>query len=332
MKDFSVFFLRYLAQHKFSVLAFFLFPLIFIMVFFIYGIDIKAVFYPFLLCGTLTLIFVAFDAAKKYKKHLELNRAINLISVNELPETESIDDADYKKIIENLVNTLALHEEEFCSKSRDLTDYYTVWVHQIKTPIASMQLSLKNGTETDKTKLRSDLNKIEQYVEMVLAYLRLGSDSTDYVFARYDIDEIIKSAVKKFSVDFIGKKLTLEYEPVLMDKVTDEKWLTFVLEQLISNAVKYTKKGSVKIFEAEENVLCIKDTGIGIAKEDLPRIFENGYTGLNGRLDKKASGIGLFLCKRICDNLGIKIYAESAVGEGTAVYLKFLPDEKTPKE
>jgi len=117
-----------------------------------------------------------------------------------------------------------------------------------------------------------------------------------------------------------------------MDKVTDEKWLTFVLEQLISNAVKYTKKGSVKIFEAEENVLCIKDTGIGIAKEDLPRIFENGYTGLNGRLDKKASGIGLFLCKRICDNLGINIYAESSVGEGTAVYLRFLPDEKTPKE
>lgn len=332
MKDFSVFFLRYLAQHKFSVLAFFLFPLIFVTVFMLYGINTGAILYPFLLCATLTLIFAPFDIVKKYKKHLALKKAVNLISVKELPRPDSVDDADYREIIENLLKTVALCEEEFSAKTNDLTDYYTVWVHQIKTPIASMQLSLKNGTETDKTKLRSDLNKIEQYVEMVLAYLRLGSDSTDYVFARYDMDEIIKSAVKKFSVDFIGKKLTLEYEPVLMDKVTDEKWLTFVLEQLISNAVKYTKKGSVKIFEAEENVLCIKDTGIGIAKEDLPRIFENGYTGLNGRLDKKASGIGLFLCKRICDNLGINIYAESSVGEGTAVYLKFLPDEKTPKE
>ena len=332
MKDFSAFFLRYLAQHKFSVLASVLFPLIFITVFSLYGIEVKAVFYPFLLCTILTLIYVAFDSAKKYKKHLDLKKAINLISVNELPKTESIDDADYKRIIENLVNTLALHEDAFYSKSRDLTDYYTVWVHQIKTPIASMQLSLKNGAETDKTKLRSDLNKIEQYVEMVLAYLRLGSDSTDYVFARYDIDEIIKSTVKKFSVDFISKKLTLEYEPVLMNKITDEKWLAFVLEQLVSNAVKYTKKGGVRVFKADENVLCIKDTGIGIAKEDLPRIFENGYTGLNGRIDKKASGIGLFLCKKICYNLGINIYAESVVGEGTTVLLEFPADGETRKD
>ena len=321
MKEFFSFLLSYLEQRKLVLIAFFLFPLIFVTVFMLYGINTRAILYPFLLCATLTLIFVPFDVIKKYKKHLALKKAVNLISVNELPRQDSIDDADYREIIENLLKTIALREEEFSAKTNDLTDYYTVWVHQIKTPIASMQLSLKNDGAADKTKLRGDLNKIEQYVEMVLAYLRLGSDSTDYVFAEYELDGIIKGAAKKFSVDFIGKKLSFEYEPVSMKAVTDEKWLTFVLEQLISNAVKYTKKGSVKIFEAEENVLCIKDTGIGIAKEDLPRIFENGYTGLNGRRDKKASGIGLFLCKRICDNLGIKIYAESSVGEGTAVYL-----------
>lgn len=323
MKEFCSFLLSYLSQRKYTVIAFFLFPLIFVSVFILYGIDIMAILYPLLLCAALTLIFIGFDVYKKYKKHLTLKRAVRLISVNELPKSESVFDEDYKHIIENLLNTLALNEEKFSVKSKDLTDYYTVWVHQIKTPIASMQLSLKNDGEADKTKLRGDLNKIEQYVEMVLAYLRLGADSTDYVFAEYDIDGIIKGAAKKFSVDFIGKKLSFEYEPVSMRAVTDEKWLTFVLEQLISNAVKYTKKGSVSIFKAEENVLCIKDTGIGIAKEDLPRIFEKGYTGLNGRKDKKASGIGLFLCKRICDNLGIGIYAESNVGEGTAVYLHF---------
>lgn len=332
MKAFFSFLFSYIAQHKFVVFAFLLFPAIFTAVFLLYGIDTKAIFYPQILCLTLALIFAAFDIAKKYKKHCKLNKAVNLISLDELPKAENTDDCDYGRIVGNLLETLALREEEFSAKSKDLTDYYTVWVHQIKTPIASMQLSLKNDGVVDKTKLRGDLNKIEQYVEMVLAYLRLGSDSTDYVFAEYELDGIIKGAAKKFSVDFIGKKLSFEYEPVFMKAVTDEKWLTFVLEQLISNAVKYTKKGSVRIFKADENVLCIKDTGIGIAKEDLPRIFENGYTGLNGRRDKKASGIGLFLCKRICDNLGISIYAESSVGEGTRVFLKFQTDGEARKD
>ena len=200
-----------------------------------------------------------------------------------------------------------------------MIDYYTVWAHQIKTPIASMRLHLQNEDSALSRTLTSDLHRIEQYVEMVLTFLRLNSESTDYVIKEYDLDKIIKGAVKKFSSDFISRKLSLVYEPLNTTVITDEKWLSFVIEQVLSNALKYTPTGSIIITLENKKVLRIRDTGIGIAPEDLPRVFENGYTGYNGRVDKKASGIGLYLCKRICDNLGHAITARSIVGLGTII-------------
>ena len=161
--------------------------------------------------------------------------------------------------------------------------------------------------------------RIEQYVDMLLAYLRLGSDSTDYVFREYDLDNIIRPAIRRFSGEFISRRLKLDYQPVDMKVVTDEKWLGFVLEQVLSNALKYTREGNISIYKEGESTLCIRDTGVGIAAEDLPRIFEKGYTGMNGRADQKASGLGLHLCKRICTNLGHIISVRSVVNEGTTV-------------
>lgn len=165
--------------------------------------------------------------------------------------------------------------------------------------------------------------RIEQYVEMVLAFLRLDSQSSDYYFREYELDPLIKATVKKYSTWFIHRKISLSYEPVGTTVLTDEKWLSFVLEQILNNALKYTKRGTISIYLEGENVLCIKDTGIGIAASDLPRIFERGFTGYNGRLDKKASGLGLFMCKQICDKLGHEITAESVVGEGTIIRIIF---------
>ena len=201
----------------------------------------------------------------------------------------------------------------------DMIDYYTVWAHQIKTPIAAMRLTLQNEDTPLTRKLTNDLYRIEQYVEMVLTFLRLNSDSTDYVFKEYDLDNIVKSAVKKFSSEFIGRKLRLIYDPLNTSVITDEKWLSFVIEQVLSNALKYTPSGSITISLVGEKTLRIEDTGIGIAPSDLPRIFENGYTGFNGRTDKKASGIGLYLCRRVCNNLGHTITANSTVDMGTAI-------------
>ena len=202
----------------------------------------------------------------------------------------------------------------------DMLEYYTVWAHQIKTPIASMHLTLQNEDSDAARRASEDLFRIEQYVEMVLMFLRLDADSTDYVIRSYDLDAILKQAVRKFSTQFIYKKLRLSYEGVHTSVVTDEKWLLFVVEQVLSNAVKYTPAGGeITLYLESPKTLCIRDTGCGIAPEDLPRIFEKGYTGLNGRADKSASGIGLYLCRRILKNLGHSISAQSEVGKGTVI-------------
>ena len=198
-------------------------------------------------------------------------------------------------------------------------DYYTVWVHQIKTPIASMRLALQNIDTAQSRQLQSELGRIERYVEIVLTFLRLGSDSTDYVIKEHELDDIVMGAVKKLAGDFINKRIKLEYTELNVEVLTDEKWLAFVIEQVLSNALKYTPEGTVSVYLERPKTLCIRDTGIGIAPEDLPRVFENGYTGYNGRSDKKASGIGLYLCRRICNKLGHTISAESKAGEGTVI-------------
>lgn len=170
--------------------------------------------------------------------------------------------------------------------------------------------------------MESELFKIEQYVEMVLQYLRLNSSINDFVLKEYDLDDIIRQAVRKYAPMFVRKKLTLHYDPVQTKVVTDEKWLVFVLEQVLGNAIKYTASGEISIY-MEGGCLVIEDSGIGILPEDLPRIFEKGYTGYNGRSDKKASGIGLYLVRKILNKLGHKILAESEPEKGTKVRLLF---------
>ena len=275
-----------------------------------------AVLYPLILVVVIGIITMAIDFVFFIKRHNQLTQV-----QEELPEPKNQIEADYQFIISKLNEESKVSQQNAAAKYTDMVEYYTVWAHQIKTPIAAMRLNLQSEDNESSRKLMGDLNRIEAYVEMVLTFLRLDSDSTDYVIKEYDLDEIIRPAIRKFSREFILKKLKLEYEPVSFKTITDSKWLSFIIEQVISNAVKYTSEGSVRIYMSEPGILCIEDTGIGISKEDLPRIFENGYTGFNGREDKRASGIGLYLCKRIADNLGHKIYAESNVGEGTKIFL-----------
>ena len=275
-----------------------------------------AILYPLILTLVVGGIIGGFDLYFFIKKHNRLTQ-----SSDELPEPKNLIEEDYQKIISLMSEEAKTAEQNASAKYTDMVEYYTVWAHQIKTPIAAMRLNLQSEDTEPARKLIGDLNRIEAYVEMVLTFLRLDSNNTDYVIKEYDLDEIIRPAIRKFSRDFILKKLKLEYEPVNFRTITDSKWLSFIIEQVISNAVKYTSEGSVRIYMSEPGILCIEDTGIGISAEDLPRIFENGYTGFNGREDKRASGIGLYLCKRISDNLGHKIYAESAVGKGTKIFL-----------
>lgn len=291
----------------------------------LYNLPIEAVAYPMILCLIIGIIFILVDFNKVKKVHRILDALSNCKEDIRglLPESTDIVNQDYRAIIEMLDAREAEKIGQNTKRYNAMVDYYTVWCHQIKTPIASMRLTLQNEDSDVARRLLSDLGRIENYVEMVLSYLRLSSDSTDYVFREVELDSIIKPAIKKFSSDFIMKKLSLDFKGTGHKVLTDEKWLSFVIEQVISNAVKYTKTGGIKIYFEEPDRLCIKDTGIGIAPEDLPRIFENGYTGFNGRSDKKASGIGLYLCKKTCDRLGHKITAQSKLSEGTTIQISF---------
>ena len=169
---------------------------------------------------------------------------------------------------------------------------------------------------TKARRLSSELRRVERYAEMVLTYQRLDAENGDWVFREYEVDVLMRRAVRRFSQEFILRKLKMEDVPTGRTIVTDEKWFGFVLEQLLSNALKYTREGGIRIF-AEGDTLVIRDSGIGIAPEDLPRVFDRGYTGYNGRTDRRATGLGLYLCRRICEKLNLPLTLESTPGVGT---------------
>lgn len=343
----------YLKQRRKVIFAFLLFCFVFLCALALYHLPLGAALYPIAVCAFLGMVFLGLDMQKAWYRHRRLRELQSLPAElqGDFPQAETLEDEDYQQIIRMLCEEQKQLENQMNTRYSDMADYYTVWAHQIKTPIASMRLNLQNQDTEFSRRILEDLFRIEQYVEMVLCYLRLDSDSSDYVIREYDLDEIVKPAVKKFSSQFIRKKIKLCYQPLHAKAVTDEKWLQFVLEQVISNALKYTESGEITIeledggqgedspqygggkADLTENmgrrgraVLCIRDTGIGIAPEDLPRIFEKGYTGYNGRTDKKASGIGLYLCRRICSSLRHTITANSSLESGTVIRIGFGQD------
>ena len=228
---------------------------------------------------------------------------------------------DYHKI---LVAMKEYHDEYVISsenKMHDLEDYFTMWVHQAKLPIAAMKLLLEDE-KLRRSEIKLQLLRMDQYTDMVLAYLRLHSTHTDFLFKELELDDLIRQSIRRFSTEFIRKHIQLSFKETGDVILSDEKWLVFVLEQILSNSLKYTNEnGLISIYMKTKHVLVIEDTGIGIRASDLNRVFEKGYTGMNGRSDKTASGLGLYLCKNILDMLNHKITIESNVGKGTRVIL-----------
>ena len=247
-----------------------------------------------------------------------------------LPPADTVKEADYRSLVTLLAESRRAIRTQEEQRYGDMVDYYTMWAHQIKTPIASMRLTLQNEDSGLARSLSGDLMRVEQYVEMVLVFLRLDRSTTDYVIRSHSLDDIVRPAVREFAGEFIRRRLRLDYQPLDRTVVTDAKWLGFVVEQVLSNALKYTVSGSVTI-AMDGDDLCIRDTGMGIAPEDLPRIFVRGFTGLNGRRDTRASGIGLYLCRRICRSLGHTIRASSVPNQGTEIRIG-LGQKKTLTE
>ena len=359
------FFKIYLRQSRKGIGIFFLFCAVFLCIFLLYDLPAGAVVYPALICSVLGAGVLVRGYYSAYQKHRELDRIAQLSSelMEHFPEKTTAADWDYQEVIGHLREEQRSLKNQLDIRYTDMMEYYTVWVHQIKTPIASMRLMLQNEDSDQARRLSEELSRIEQYVEMVLVYLRLDSESKDHVFRKCDLDQIVRGEVKKFAGQFIRRKIGLRYEPLGCEVLTDEKWLAFVVEQVISNALKYTDSGKISIYtqmsEAERPselnaedggplgevpvpgdeesrgggtapsedscpepagiFLVIEDTGIGIAPEDLYRVFEKGFTGYNGRENKKATGLGLYLCRRILDKLSHTIEIESEPGRGTKV-------------
>lgn len=294
---------------------------IFSVVLFFYQIETEAILYASLLCIILFLIIKITEFFKLLNRHKELERELKNTPLfsSDFPNANTLCESDLQEIIYTLEELLNESMTENRDKEQNAIDFYSTWVHQIKTPIAVLKMKLEKEDTKENRALLLEVFRIEQYVEMVLSYLRLGSSSSDFVFKEYDLDTIIKEVIHKYALQFIEKKISLSYTPTDLKVLTDEKWLMFMIEQILSNALKYTKEGSISISVTKDSVLTISDTGIGIAPEDLPRIFEKGFTGYNGRADKKATGIGLYLCQETAKKLSHKITVSSKIGVGTEV-------------
>ena len=314
--------LLYLKNKWQTLVLLLVFFLCFCIVFYLGQVSLDAILYATLICLYIGVLFFIVDFVKFAKRVRTLKRIqqFKTVQIEMLPKPKGSIEMQYQLLLQNLyenMNEMTIQAE---SKQRDLIDYFTQWTHQIKTPIAAMRLLLQTEQNEHHAELEMELFKIEQYVEVVLQYLRLENISTDLVFKTYDLDSIIKQAIRKHAKVFIRKKITLHYEDVNYSVLTDEKWLLFVTDQILSNALKYTKEGSVSIY-MDNQQLIIEDTGIGIRAEDLPRVFEKGFTGYNGRTFKQSTGIGLYLCKQILNKLSHDINIESETDKGTKVII-----------
>lgn len=272
--------------------------------------------YQLLLAFLLASFFLGMDLASAYKEYRN-----QLFYASGRPQT-ALEVLLFEKLalLEMDKKNRAIEERE---KLNDLMDYYTLWAHQIKTPIAASSL-LVGEIEDKKVKnqLEQELFKIESYVNIVLQYLRLESFHEDLVLKKENIEDLVKEIVKKYAIFFIQKGLSLNLHDLDRTIITDRKWFVVILEQVLSNSLKYTSQGGIEIYFQEDR-LYIKDSGLGIQDADLLRVFERGFSGYNGRLTQQSSGLGLYLSKKIADELGHQISIASQVGQGTTVMISF---------
>ena len=198
----------------------------------------------------------------------------------------------------------------------DLEEYFLLWIHQIKTPITVCNLIL--GKPDADYRLKEQIFYIEDYTNMAMNYLKLKTRTSDMDICEADLDSIISGVIKKYSIIFIEKKIKLNYKKTEAKVVSDTKWLSILLEQVISNALKYTKSGEITIlYDNKTNKLTVKDTGIGIPSSDIKKIFDRGYSGFNGRLNEKSSGLGLYMVGKIAEILNVEIEVKSELNVGS---------------
>ena len=330
----------YLKNHIPAIVSAVLCVSITALVLWLYGEPITPAFLCAALLLLMGLIFGIIGYRRFSKKHDMLTRALpfpqnfaETLSFSEEDDASEMEgkigliEKDYQLLLSKLSDELDKEKEESSSSRNAMLDYYTMWVHQIKTPISAMSLIIQNMEDQETAnRLNSQLLHVRNYADMALNYLRLGSESNDLVFEKVDVDEVLRAEIKRAMTMFLSSGLQVDFVPTKLVVTSDRKWLGFIIDQLISNAVKYQKEGVVH-FYGDDQSFTIEDEGIGIAKEDLPRIFEKGYTGYNGHNEKQSSGLGLYLVKKAADMISADVVFTSEVGKGTKVRVLFGKNE-----
>ncbi|WP_142828236.1 sensor histidine kinase [Planococcus soli] len=297
--------------------------IIFGVIYFLNRQPLSLFFYSMQVSAFLLLIYLFihyFQYARRYK----LISSLDLVTASSLEDLQSISgpvDRLYIEKMETLLGQLRESENLHAERQTDQLDYFTLWLHQIKTPIAAISLLTQSSKAAEAKQISQELVRLEDYTHMALNYIKLEESGTDLDLSLVDVDELVKKAIKKYSILFIYKGIRLDYQPLGMTVLSDGKWLQNLLEQVLSNSLKYTPQGTISIYRdsLQAETLIIEDTGIGIRSEDLPKIFNKGYSGMNGRLHEKSTGLGLFLSKKICQRLGHRINIDSLPDQGTRV-------------
>ena len=225
------------------------------------------------------------------------------------------------------------HVKKYILEQKEYREYIEMWIHEIKTPIASSKLVIENNYNNDIVrKIDTQINKIDNFVEQVLYYSRSNEVGKDYIIKKVELEPLVKKVIKRNQRDFISKRISLELKDLEQVVYSDSKWIEFILNQIIVNAIKYSKGNNDKIeIESQKQnnsvILSIKDYGVGINEKDVGRVFEKGFTGDNGRKFGKSTGIGLYLCKKLCEKLGLGLHIDSKENYGTKITIIFPTTE-----
>lgn len=307
---------RFLQEKTGEIFLFLFTEFLIALILFLQKIDLQAFRVAFLM----PLLIFAIALTVSFVRFVRLHHFLTSVAVESLPKfpDTSLIGEDYQQIIDEFSQFSQDKYQELIKFDKDLLDLTRLWVHQMKVPLAALDLMAQTDHLT-KSGVQKQLLELDNYLNILLSYLRLQNTATDFRFETFDVADITRDIIKKYANQFIMKNLSVQIEGSWLI-ISDKKWLTVALEQLINNAVKYTKTGGVTI-KFDNNIL-ISDTGIGILAEDLPRLFEHGFTGYNGRKNQKSTGLGLYLTKGILDKLDFKISINSQVEQGTDVLIE----------
>ena len=283
-------------------------------------------------------IFVEFKNKQYYYKQLKNN-------IEDLNQkyliSEIIRDANFiegkilKETLQEAGKSMLENVNQYKEIQEDYKEYIELWIHEVKIPIAASKMIIENNKNTITKSIDEELDKVENYIEQALYYARSNAVEKDYIITKNNLKEILNSAILKNKTTLLNQKVTLELKELEQEVYTDSKWATFIINQIIQNAIKYSKESDkkIEIYSESKNdkiILYIEDNGIGIRKGEITRVFERGFTGENGRkIGKKSTGIGLYLCKKLCDKLGLGIELNSEKDKGTQVRIIFPKNSYT---